>query len=1214
MGGKSNSQTIGYWYYMDVLATLCAGPVDELVEIQVGDRTAWTGSATTSKTISIYKRDLFGGEKREGGVEGHVDVMMGAPNMSINEYLGASLRATGITGPVSAYRGVCSLFFRGITTNAEFADSSEFTLIGSETPPLTPGTLPSIGGPAFRWVAMNPYLKKFRAKVRRYSSAWYPSKARIGNDSNPIHIIYEALTNADWGMGYDTGNMDDVRLKAAADVNFTEGFGISLTWAQQSSIEDFVLLVLRHVNGVLNQDRTTGKLFVKLVRYDYVPSGLIAINQTNAKLINYDRTGLGETVNEIALTYTTANGDEDTVVVQDLANITNQGQVISQSIDLPGLKNTTLAMRVAQRELNSRCAPVSKIQLTCNRIGFQLYEGDVFKFSWPDQGIVEAYYRIITMDLGTAEDSEITIDAVEDVFGLPNASYAKPEAGGWINPISAPVVSPLRTITETTYYDLARGLAAPDLAEIDTTDCFIDVYAKRPSSASYDYKLWTSVAPANPEFRNSAPHTPVANLSVALVKEEFSTVVVDSLSVLAGVDPEINDLIMIDGELMRIDTLNTSANSIGVARGVIDTVPQTHAVNAAVYFVSAGVGRDKITYLPSDVVRVKVQTTNPQGELLIASAPLDTKTMTQRQGRPYAPGRFRINGVYPPAFINTSDITVTWASRNRLTQTASPVAQDIASISSEPGVSYKIKILGESATVVDLSTSSTTYSLSATNEKAVSGVFDRASGRDLRMVGLGKVVSTVANNLTFDMQKVLSGWMRVQTGTVASGQSARYVDGTTGAITNREFSPSWLTTNTYDMFPLNPSVYQSYISNDTYNGWTVKRAVSNPSTDNTPISLLTPFDQVRGTVKDRRKTAASQIMLVDSFATLQYWVTTASAQRYISRRQYALHRVKRADVVTGPLVSTRTTLYDIYIGDLAQFDNPNFSSNAASPLNINGIIPNLCVIFGNLLYVYADRVTASTNTAGKAVNITNAITSHIDIATTVTAATYRFTIDTDGNLTPLTTRSGYYLADQVTATQGVEINGSSVVLVDMTTGALGSTIATLPGSTTAIQVVGDSVNSTFFVLAANLNIYKYSIAGTLLATIGYSSGYNNTTVQFFVTSGFLYLVGTNGFMLRYAKDLSGFSSFEISKLLNYNPDTVYLTRVAAYPDETQFMAISLLDESAAATTIVDAPTPRLNDTLTIELSSSREGLDSHTKHTSVVKRYGMGLRMGEYMG
>src|SRR5215208_6299551 len=119
--GKSSQTIIGFKYFLGIHMGICRGPVDALVEIRIGDRKAWpvafeeidpetgwhwvpsnetvdgseiTGGqmtwtaevyadtpapdpATESSQIRIFQPELFGGDKKEGGVVGYADVMMG---------------------------------------------------------------------------------------------------------------------------------------------------------------------------------------------------------------------------------------------------------------------------------------------------------------------------------------------------------------------------------------------------------------------------------------------------------------------------------------------------------------------------------------------------------------------------------------------------------------------------------------------------------------------------------------------------------------------------------------------------------------------------------------------------------------------------------------------------------------------------------------------------------------------------------------------------------------------------------------------------------------------------------------------------------------------------------------------------------------------------------------------------------------------------------
>ncbi|APL99456.1 virion structural protein [Bordetella phage CN1] len=123
---------------------LCHGPVDRLQRIDVDDRTAWAGFNQGGR-ININNPNLFGGESREGGVSGPVDILMGETGQGKNDYLVAKLGAQ-----VPSFRGVVSAVLRQC------------------------------------YLGMNPYLKPWSFRVQRIlkrgggQAQWYPTKASIG--------------------------------------------------------------------------------------------------------------------------------------------------------------------------------------------------------------------------------------------------------------------------------------------------------------------------------------------------------------------------------------------------------------------------------------------------------------------------------------------------------------------------------------------------------------------------------------------------------------------------------------------------------------------------------------------------------------------------------------------------------------------------------------------------------------------------------------------------------------------------------------------------------------------------------------------------------------------------------------------------------------------------------------------------------------------------
>lgn len=106
MGKGGKKQTIGYKYYLGMHLGLCHGPIDAITRLRCDDRDAWVGK-NNGGSINVNAPELFGGEKREGGVSGVVDVAMGGPAQGQNSYLVSKLGAL-----IPAYRGIVGLIFR----------------------------------------------------------------------------------------------------------------------------------------------------------------------------------------------------------------------------------------------------------------------------------------------------------------------------------------------------------------------------------------------------------------------------------------------------------------------------------------------------------------------------------------------------------------------------------------------------------------------------------------------------------------------------------------------------------------------------------------------------------------------------------------------------------------------------------------------------------------------------------------------------------------------------------------------------------------------------------------------------------------------------------------------------------------------------------------------------------------------------------------------
>ncbi len=145
MSGGGKKVTVGYWYkYLQAFA-LSLGKLDAVLEFRAGGRTAWRGIVTESSRIYVNAKNLWGGQKKEGGLQGYMDLQLGDADQAPNDYLTAQL---GADQP--SYRGKSMAIWRGGI-----------------------------------WGAMNPYPKRAEFKVRRIlqgwdnDAPWYPEKAEI---------------------------------------------------------------------------------------------------------------------------------------------------------------------------------------------------------------------------------------------------------------------------------------------------------------------------------------------------------------------------------------------------------------------------------------------------------------------------------------------------------------------------------------------------------------------------------------------------------------------------------------------------------------------------------------------------------------------------------------------------------------------------------------------------------------------------------------------------------------------------------------------------------------------------------------------------------------------------------------------------------------------------------------------------------------------------
>lgn len=657
--GSRKKQTVGYRYFMGLHMGLCRGPVDELVEIKVGDRTAWSGSITASGATTIAKPGLFGGDDKEGGIDGSLAVLMGEPTQPVHTGLAAMLG-----GRVPAFRGFVSLFFDGLVCSG------------------------------------SPYPKPWKMRVRRAlagwdGAAWYGAKAVVPMAAgevkamNPAHILYECHTNRDWGRGMSAARLDDAAWRAAADMLYAEGFGLCLKWSRQDNVSSFIQMVIDHIGAVIYTDRSTGLIVLRLIRGDYTP-GALPLFEADSGLLGVDDDDAGSqsgATNEVVVRYRNPITNEDGQVrVRNLAAIhVAGGSVNSASKDYPGLPTAELALRVAQRDLRASAGFVKKYKLRLDRRGYALAPGSVFRIKDLKRGIDDMVLRAGRVEYGTLTDATITITALQDVFALPATSYVAVQPSGYEAPDVSPKVVTNRRIVELPYRDLAAGLDPANLAGLAATAGYLGAIAQRPSWTALGFDLLDRVGTSG-DFvaRGDGAFCPAGTLQAAIGPADTGAVVTGGVSLS---DVRLGTAALIDDEIVRVDTINPATGELTLGRGCVDTVPAAHDIGARIYFYDGFGGQDATEYTTGVSVQAKLLTRTGAGVLAEAAAGTDTLLFAQRQARPYPPGRLRINSVSWPGEA-ISPLAVDWAHRDRVLQADQLVDTEAVSVGPEAGTTY----------------------------------------------------------------------------------------------------------------------------------------------------------------------------------------------------------------------------------------------------------------------------------------------------------------------------------------------------------------------------------------------------------------------------------------------------------------------------------------------------------------------------------------------
>lgn len=697
-------------YYTSLHAGIClSGEGIELLAIYGGEQVAWSGAESNDQDLYINKEDLFGGDKKEGGLKGVARWMPGKVSQIMTDFLASKFGLTPSTMP--AYRGIASVFFTGGAGSTLISPGVTGPLvgIGGVDPAITP--TPPNGG--FMFAANNPYLKDLAFLIRRPSIGLNPAYAMIQvgvredttpiYGSNPAHMIYECQTSSDFGEAAPASAFNLASYEAVAQTLFDEDFGLAATWMRSAKIESLVNEIIDHIQAVQFDDPDTGLRTIKLLRGDYDVATLREINPDNATLTNFQRKMWGESGNEVSVTWTNPlNDKEETVTAHDLAAIASMsGEIVPVPRNYYMVRNEGLAQKLAERDLAASVFPIASCDAEVDRSLWNAKPGDVVKLVWPEHGITQSYMRVMEVGYGNAKAGKVTLRMIEDIFGIGSTVFNSPGETLWVNPrtVAAPITN--RMLTTAPAYLAAKALGKNDVTQLVSPEAATLVLAARNTPDYNDFDLYAPVTLVNgtvqPVDLGTKAFTTRALLNAPMVQES-TTFLVDIFSSI-GTVPSAGDMLFIGEVADNLSEIavvqSVGASGVEIKRGLLDTTPKAWTTGTPIYIAGGGVfSMDNSARVSGESVDYRLLPRTSVNQLAYADAPVITTVLSDRAHKPLRPANVKVNGVgFGPVNAVAPSFSVTWAQRNRIMESSQVIFWDAADVTPESGQTTTVKIL-----------------------------------------------------------------------------------------------------------------------------------------------------------------------------------------------------------------------------------------------------------------------------------------------------------------------------------------------------------------------------------------------------------------------------------------------------------------------------------------------------------------------------------------
>lgn len=718
--GIGHLRTASYKHFAGFAYGISHGPIDGIRTIWIDEKEAYNGSTSNAgNTITIDKPKMWGGEHELGGLYALCDIVKGDfwPTQLPNPYLASQVPS------VTAYSGKALFIWCG---QSRAKGSGYFAATPSDSPLVRPIALE---------VCVFPNL------------LGVPEYKQCGPDlldANPAEVAYQWITNRVYGGKLSASRVDIDSFRAGAQLHSEEvlgcSFEINREYAVEDALDDIQSMAAVGIHGSFH----SGTMKYKPIRRTYSIASLLVLRHGNdssvtdksdfnvLEIAEQELPTWNSTPNDLRLEYTnrTNKYQVEKQPAFDTANREIQGKQVTSNKSFRGVGHPATAAMVATREMRASSYPRAPFVVYVNRAAAwdedndrYIEPGDVRKIISTKLGWIKIV-RILEVGIGKEDDSRVRLVCVEDVFAMGAAAFADSGSGGFTYPLNAVAIDSY--LVQDAPYFLTKD-----------DDPKVLVFAAKPNNTQikYDGKVSTDDGASYTEEFSDADYAIKGTITEAV--ERLTDVKLTSLTFTPANELEADRLESAStsqiaggqnliywadtGEWGAVEDVTDNGDgtftleNVWRAVGGFDSTPAPHAAGATVWFFTYGRGITS-EHAVASALKLKLISNAPGGDYESASA--ISHTTTERALKPLPVRGVTVNGDYLTESFPSGDLTLDWEETNRTTEGA-VVLQTDPGVDPEDLIEYRVKIFGETGTLIHTETGLTDPTFEYTNAQEI---------------------------------------------------------------------------------------------------------------------------------------------------------------------------------------------------------------------------------------------------------------------------------------------------------------------------------------------------------------------------------------------------------------------------------------------------------------------------------------------------------------